>query len=264
MTTAERTGQQAEQEQQSVIYVYGIAPADVETTEQARGVGEPPTRVEVIAHDDIAALISEVPVGHALGTPQDIATHAQLLDATAAVMPVLPLRFGAVVADRQAVTDELLSSNHDEFAQALRLLEGRAQYVVKGRYEESAIVREVLAENDEAARLGEAIVGKPEDATRNERIRLGEILTQSVAAKREQDTAALLDALEALEFEAVVREATHELDAVYVAYLVDTDRHEQFQQEVDDWAEQHRGRIDVRVLGPLAAYDFVAGRQPEV
>ena len=67
-----------------------------------------------------------------------------------------------------------------------------------------------------------------------------------------------------MELDAAPREATHERDAVYVAYLVDTDKRDAFQQAVDDWAEQQRGRIDdLRVLGPVAAYDFVVGRGPE-
>ncbi len=256
-TTAETAAEPREQGGRTAIYVYGIAPADVETTEQAQGVGDPPARVEVITHDDVAALISEIPIDRGLGTTQDLTAHARLLDATAAAVPVLPLRFGAVLTDRQAVTDELLVPNHDEFAQALRELEGREEYIVKGRYEEDAILREVLGENEEAEQLREAIVGAPEDATRNERIRLGEIVTRAVAAKREQDTAALVEAIRPLELEAVVREATHERDAAYVAYLVDTDKRDAFKQAVEEWAEQQRGRIDVNVSGPVAAYDFV-------
>lgn len=260
---AETSVAQTESGQRTAIYVYGIAPADVETTDQAQGVGEPPARVEVIAHDEVAALVSEIPVDHGLGTPADFSAHARLLDATAAAMPVLPLRFGAVLADRQSVTDELLAPNHDEFAQALRLLEGREEYIVKGRYDESAILRELLDENAAAERLRQAIEGAPEDATRNERIQLGEILTRAISAKREQDTASLVEALRPLELDAALRAATHERDAVYVAYLVDTDKRDAFQQAVDDWAERQHGRIDLNVLGPVAAYDFVAGRGPE-
>jgi len=118
----------------------------------------------------------------------------------------------------------------------------------------------VLGENEEAERLRQAIEGAPDDATRNERIRLGEIVAQAVAAKRERDTASLIEALRPLGCDAALRDATHERDAVYVAYLVDTDKRDAFRQAVDDWAEPHRGRIDVRVLGPMAAYDFVISR----
>ncbi|MBS2964934.1 GvpL/GvpF family gas vesicle protein [Actinocrinis puniceicyclus] len=262
MSETAATGQAATQKHRTGYYIYAIAPADVATTAEARGVGDPPAGVEVIAHDDIAALVSEIPADHALGTPDDFAAHARLVDAAAQEVPILPLRFGAVLPDREAVTEELLAANHDEFADALQHLDGRAEFIVKGRYDEQAILREVLAENRTAEQLRAAIAGAPEDATRNERIQLGELMTQAVAAKREQDTAALVKALAPLGYDGVIREPTHERDAVYVAYLVDTDGRDRFRETVEDWAERQRGRIDVRLLGPVAAYDFVGTAQP--
>lgn len=41
-------------------------------------------------------------------------------DATAAEVPVLPVRSGAVMRNQEAVIGDLLRDNHDEFAAALR------------------------------------------------------------------------------------------------------------------------------------------------
>jgi hypothetical protein len=84
-----------------------------------------------------------------------------------AQVPVLPLRFGAVVTTAQAVAEELLAAHHDRFAAALHELEGRAEYLVKGRYMEAAILAEVLSENEQAARLQDRIQSKDPDATRH-------------------------------------------------------------------------------------------------
>lgn len=263
MATETKTGSDARQEQKTGIYVYGVVPSDVETTEEAQGVGDPPASVETITHEDIAALVSEIPIGAELGSPDDLAAHARLLDATAAALPVLPLRFGAVLADREAVEQELLAANHDDFASALSELEGRTEYIVKGRYEEDAILREVLDENERAQRLRDAIVDKPPDATREHRMELGEIVTKSVAAKRDRDTADLIEALGSLEFDSTVREPSHERDAVYVAYMVETERLDEFREALDAWAGRHGDRIDLRLLGPVAPYDFVVTAEPE-
>ena len=64
---------------------------------------------------------------HPLGTPDDLHAHQQLLDATAAQVPVLPLRFGAAMATLEAVAGELLAVHHERFAAALAELEGRAE-----------------------------------------------------------------------------------------------------------------------------------------
>lgn len=121
-------------DEEHVTYVYGIVPADGETDPEARGVGDPPGEIGVVRHGDIAALVSEFPAERSPAKQEDKAAHADLLDATAAEVPVLPVRFGAVMRDPDAVTEELLKANHDEFAAALRELEGRAEYVVKADY----------------------------------------------------------------------------------------------------------------------------------
>ena len=247
--------------QQTVTYVYGILPADIETDPEARGVDGQP--ISVVRQGDITALVSEVTADHPLGKPKDLQAHAHLLDAAAAQAPVLPLRFGAVVASPEAVADELLAPNHDEFLAALQELEGHAQYVVHGRYDEKAILAEVLAENEQATQLREQLRGKPEDATRNERIMLGELINNALAAKRDSDTRRLVGALDSLGLTVNVREPTHEEDAVHVACLAETAKQAELEDAVGELAHDWEGRVNLRLLGPLAPYDFVVTQQPQ-
>ncbi|NIH80583.1 GvpL/GvpF family gas vesicle protein [Amycolatopsis viridis] len=254
--------QEQQQDRETVVYVYGMVPADVETDPEARGVGDPPAEIRAVKHDRVAALISEIPRDKPLGRPEDLTAHAALLDAAAAEVPVLPLRFGAVVADEDAVRTELLEQNHDDFAAALDQLEGKAEYVIKARYVEQAILREILESDERLSQLREAIRGKPEEATRNERMALGEGIGNAIAARREADTAKVVDALSELGAQIAVREPTHEEDAVHVACLAETAKQSDLEDVVDRIAEEWSGRVDMRLLGPLAAYDFVVTQRP--
>ena len=255
-TRAPRSGQQAG------VYVYGILPGDVEVEPGAAGVGDPPGEVRVVRHGDLAALVSDVDLSGPLGRPEDLLAHEELLDSTAADMPVLPLRFGAVVTSDDAVTEELLGPHHDEFADALRQLEGHAEYVVRGRYVQDTILREVLEENPRAGRLAEQIRGANPDATRELRMQLGEIVNNAIAARREEDTRALGDAVAGQVTASTVRPPTHELDAVYTAFLVETGAAEGLEHAVERLARDWRGRIELRLIGPLAAYDFTGTAAP--
>lgn len=239
------------------IYVYGIVPADVEVEKDAEGIGEPPAKVKVIRDGDIAALVSPIKTDQPLGKPEGLQAHARLLDGTASVSPVLPMRFGAVLTDEEAVAEELLRPHHDEFAQALRELEGQAEYIVKGRYSEEAILSEVLSESEQARSLREDIRSKSEDASRDSRIALGELIAKAIEGKRSADTRTALDALDGLASHVNVREPTHELDAVHVAVLAEVGRQGDLESTVGKLAENWEGRVDVRLLGPLAPYDFV-------
>jgi hypothetical protein len=250
----------SEQKGQTGWYVYGILPGDVELTEEIRGVGN--AEVKLIHGADLAALASEVELTGPLGTPEDLQAHQDLLDSTATGAPVLPLRFGAVMTSEDAVVSELLEANRDQFTAALEELEGRVEYIVKGRYAERAILEEILAEDEEAAQLRDEIRGADPDATRDARIRLGEIINNAVAAKREEDTQDLLSAMEGRAVASVVRDPTHELDAVNVAFLIEEDQEDQLDEVVEDLGDRWADRVELRTLGPMAPYDFVGVGQP--
>ncbi|WP_113699855.1 GvpL/GvpF family gas vesicle protein [Nonomuraea lactucae] len=238
-------------------YLYGIVPADVEVADDTQGVGDPPAEVTLLRHGEIAALVSDLTAERPLGTPGDLMAHERLLDATAAEVPVLPIRFGAVMTGPDEVVEELLSPYHDQFRTALGELEGRAEFVVKGRYEERTVLQEVLDEQPEAARLREEIQGKPEDATRDARIRLGELVNQAITAKREADTQTVLERLAPLCELTAVREPTHEQDSVHLALLVRKERKGEVEEAVEEIAGQWERRMTLRLLGPLAPYDFI-------
>ena len=247
----------ASQKPEKAIYVYGILPADVELATEMPGVGDPPSQVRLVHSDGLAALVSEVDASKPLGSPGDLTAHGQIVDASAGAVPVLPARFGAVLASEEAVAEELLAANHDEFEDSLKQLEGRAQYVVKGRYAEQVILTEILSENRQAARLADKLRGADPDATRDTRIKLGEIINDAVTVKRHKDTRALGNAMEGHCVASVVREPTHERDAVHVAFLVDTGAESEMEQVIENLARDWDGRIELRLLGPMAAYDFV-------
>jgi hypothetical protein len=238
-------------------YVYGILPADVELVDDSPGVGDPPGRVHLIRCGQVAALVGEIGLASALGRPEDLRAHAQILDAVATEAPVLPLRFGAVMSSGDAVTEELLAPHHDDFVAALAELEGHAEFVVKGRYAEQAVLAEVLTQIPEAAHLASEIKGMDEAASRPARIQIGEIINEAVVAKRHADTETLGHALAPYCAASVVREPTHELDAVNVALLVEVLRRADLEQAVTELAQEWQGRIELRLLGPLAPWDFV-------
>ncbi|HEX6351419.1 GvpL/GvpF family gas vesicle protein [Actinophytocola sp.] len=239
------------------VYIYGIVPSDVETTLDARGVGSPPAKVRTVARGDIAALVSLVDTKKPLGRPEDLTAHEALLDQTAAEAPVLPVRFGAVMTDEEAVVEELLSAHYEEFVTALEELEGKAEFVVRGRYELDAVLREMLAADEEVVRLRDAIRDKPEDATRNERMALGERIANAIAARREVDTQTVVQALTDVGGTVNVREPTHDEDAAHVACLIDLSAQHDLESAVDKIAREWVDRVNVRLLGPLAPYDFV-------
>lgn len=257
---AKETGEAAAE---TALYVYGVVPADVVIDPGAKGVGDPRTPVGLVAHGGVAALVGEIPLGSRLGTPEDLVAHAEILDGAAAEVPVLPLRFGAVMADRDAVVTEFLAPHERRFSDTLKSLEGRVQLVAKGRYVQETVLREIIGELPEARRLQERIAQVPEDASRDDRVALGELIAAGVEARRRADTTRFAELLDGLGIAYAVREPTHELDAIHLACLLKRADEGRLMHECARFARDQENRIDMQLLGPMAAYDFVGAGPPE-
>lgn len=259
MAGPEQTRQEAQEEPNVGCYVYGIVPGDVEVTPDARGIQG--CDVDLVRHRDIAALVSEIELAP-IGRPEDLAAHQRLLDEAAVEVPVLPMRFGAVLTSPEAVEEELLAGNHDQFLAALEQIEDRVEYVLKGRYDERAVLGEIMAEIPGAERLREEIRDKPEAITRDARIQLGQLIEQAISAKRDADTQRAAEALSDHSVASTGRPPTHHEDAVQLAFLVRTEQRSEFEKAVEKMAQKWQGRVDLRLLGPMAPYDFVVTPRP--
>lgn len=239
-------------------YVYGVVPATAPQPAALVGVGHPPARVDLVRHGRIAALVSEVVPGDPLGTPEDLRAHAHVLDSVAAAStPVLPFRFGAVVRDRRAVEDDLLEPGEQGLAAALEQLGELVQFTVRGEYHQDRILEEILQARPEIARLREQTRDLPTSDGMQYQLRLGELISQEMAVRRQADGQTLLDTLAPLAT-AAVDGAPAEDHAVDASFLVHPDERAEFEAAAEELARVWAERMDLRLLGPLAPYDFAA------
>jgi hypothetical protein len=248
-------------------YVYGIVPAsgtDPKAEKLPAVGGDDQAQVSWVRHGDIAAVVSPLRDSRPLGKPDDLRAHANILDTLAATgTPVLPFRFGTVLEDEQAVADDVLAPGRDSFTRALERLSGRTQFTLRAAYHEDALLREVLAERPDIAELRESTSSLPEEAARYERVRLGELVFESIEARRAKDSAEIQQRLGPFADAMVVSQAPGDDGVVDIAFLVSDDRRAEFERTADRLAGGWHGRIHVRLLGPLAPYDFVAEAMEE-
>lgn len=247
----------APSEVQAACYVYGVVPASARLPGQLRGLG-PTGRVRLIRTEEIAAVVGEVSLDRPLGTRADLTGHEGVLDALVdAGITVAPMRFGAVVADEQAVTDELLIPHEAHFTELLRALTGRTQYTLTGRYEEEPVLREVLEQYPQIRALHEELAGLSPEQAYHQRLRLGEMIVGALEDKQQQDGAELLNALTPYAVDVVARRPGQADGVVDAAFLVADERRDEFDAAVEECGRLLAGRVRLRLLGPVPAYDFL-------
>jgi hypothetical protein len=239
----------------TATYVYGVVPADAIVPDGLAGIGRRPCWASGPC-GAVAAVISALPASRALGTPADLRAHAAVVDALARSGAVLPLRFGGVLEDENAVQAELLEPYQQEFADRLAFLGGCDQFTVRGRYEGDVALREVVAEEPEVWSLRERLRGRDEVASRAGNVRLGELVAGALERKRDADAAVLAEALTPHAAAVADRAPGSAATAADMAFLVSRPRQRGFESAARELGRRWTGRIRLRLVGPQAPYDF--------
>jgi hypothetical protein len=232
----------------SACYVFGIVPAGARLPD-CNGSG-PASELRLVPADDLAAVVGPLPRGRSLGRTSDLLAHDEVLAALVATRtPVLPMRFGAVLPDEQAVTTDLLHEHAAEFRADLDRVRDRVQYTVKVRYREPVVLREILTDRPELERLRDA-------ASFAARLQLGQAIVAELDRRRPGDVSDVLAAIG--EFDEVrLGEPAEPDDVLSAAFLVRYGSAAAFEKQIDTLARRRASRMQMRLVGPTAAYDFV-------
>ncbi|MFR9806764.1 GvpL/GvpF family gas vesicle protein [Pseudonocardia sp. RS010] len=239
----------------SATYVYGLVRSDAELPDDLVGLG-PSGTVTTVTHEKMAAIVGDVPLDRPLGTRDDLVAHEAVVDTVASMTTVLPMRFPAVI-EEEGVVDELLVPHHDRFVRALEQLEGTVQYTLKGRYDQDVLLGEIIEEDSGVRELHERIRGVPEDAAYYDRVKLGELIVKALEERREVDAKDIVDRIGPFAEAVSTTTPTQPEDVVNAAFLVRRDGAEEFEQAVEELGADTHEWLKLRLLGPLAPYDFV-------
>ena len=162
-------------------YVYGIVE---ESADAPSAPGIAGADLRVISEDGVGALVSSLPDRRLEMGRDEILTHSRVLSEALSKGTVLPMRFGIILDGPDAVRAQVLSQHARQLRSQLKRFDGKVELTVRAIYEEETLMREILQEHGQIARLRAALRGKPADATYFARIQLGELVSEAVARTR--------------------------------------------------------------------------------
>lgn len=238
-------------------FVYGVTSRSASVPDGLRGVDGQP--LHLLVHGELAAVASAAHLDRPAGRRAEILAYSEVLDTLAPGRAVAPVRFGSLFADDQDVVDHLLAPGREELTSLLAELEGCVQYRLSATYRQDALLAAVVADDPEIAELRELTRDAPEESFYGERVRLGQLVSAAVEQRRAVDTERLVDAISPL-CVALSESPGQGLDGVVdAALLVEVTRVEVLEEALEVMAETVHDRIGLRLLGPMAPYDFVGG-----
>ncbi|MEU1402859.1 GvpL/GvpF family gas vesicle protein [Streptomyces sp. NPDC005728] len=217
-----------------------------------RGVGESPAALRTVTAGPLSAVVSDASED-LRPKRRDITAHQEVQERLMADGTVLPMRFGLMAADDEAVR-LALEQYGEEYVQRLQALEGCAEYHLKVSQEEDALLHQILQESSVARELNDEIRGGT--AGPDAPLRLGELVAQEVQARQEVLAEEVVGTLRPFAREIEASQPTGS-DFVSASFLVTEGQEEAFLSTETSVADQWGDDFDFRLHGPLPPYSFV-------
>ncbi len=238
-------------------YIYCIAQAAPFANERVpihtEAIGGPEHPVRILRSGDLAAVVSDVPARRLDVKRELLLAHEAVVMEAMERGDVIPLSFGTIAKSDEAVVEELLEAASDELQQQLEAIQGCVELNLKVLWNRERLFEEVVAENDRIRALRETFTSAPV----NEQIELGQLTSEVIASKSDQEAQSILDELEPLAVEAQLNRLLTDMMVLNAAFLVEKTGLEAFDKRVNDLMVTEEGRLLFRYAGPVPPYHFV-------
>jgi hypothetical protein len=238
-------------------YIYGIVHAEPFTNGDAQfhaqAIGGPENPVRILRFGDLAALVSDVPARRLDVKRELLLAHESVILEAMERSDIVPLSFGTIAHNDEEVIEKLLRASFEELHQQLEAIQGCVELDLKVLWNRERLFEEVVAENDRIRALRETIASAPV----NEQIELGQLTSEVIAGKSDQEGEAILDELEPLAVEVKLNRLLTDMMVLNASFLVEKARLAEFDQHVNDLTVTEEGRLVFRYAGPVPPYHFV-------
>jgi hypothetical protein len=238
----------------NAIYVYAIVSREAPLPAGVSGFGGAP--LLAIPRRDLAAVASPVSPGELRATSENVLLHEEVVEAVRREGSALPVRFGAVFSDRDAVT-QALGERYEVLAADLERVGDKIELGVTLLWAEATVAGEEPRETEPDLPSALDPAGAEGPGARYMRARLAEHRREAALREKAKALARQLD--EMLEEEVLERRHTilpTARLAVRAAYLLEPSRLGTFRALLH---RVQRAQPGVRVLlsGPWPPYSFV-------
>src|SRR5499426_3562969 len=244
-------------EQAEGQYLYAIIACAEPREFTTRGIGERGDIVHTVSYRRLAAVISNSPNVEYENSRRNMMAHTQVLEEAMQQFDLLPVRFGTIAPDADAVTTRLLATRYQELTGLLAQMRDRIELGLKAFWYEGAAFAEVARDNETIRRMRGALNGRSPTETYYERIRLGEEVEIALAQKRMRDEETILARIRPFVHKTRTNKIVSDRMVLNAGFLVDRQNGLQFDDAVRRLSDEFNDRLMFKYFGPVPPYNFV-------
>lgn len=238
-------------------YVYAIIAGPEVPEFKARGIGERGDPVHTIRHRRLAAVVSDSSVVEYETSRRNMMAHTLVLEEVMEAFDLLPVRFGTIAPDAEAVEKRLLVPRYEELTRLLGQMQNRVELGLKVFWYEGAAFEEVVREYEAVRKMRDSLQGRSLEETYYERIRLGEEVEKALTQKRARNEEMILSRIRPHAHKTRTNKIISDRMVINAAFLVDKAKEPDVDAAVRKLDEEFSDRLMFKYVGPVPPYNFV-------
>ncbi|PZV12475.1 MAG: protein gvpF/L [Leptolyngbya sp.] len=236
------------------LYLYGIFPTPGPQNLELEGLDKQPIHTHEI--DGFIFLYSATQQSRYLASRKNLLGHERVLEQAmhAGYRTLLPLQFGLIIEDWDAVTQQLTVPHGDRLHHLFSQLDGYREVGVKLFWEQESELQRLLAENPTLKAQRDNLEGKT--LTMDEVVSIGQAIERSLDSRKRTIIEAFRAALNSLAVNMVENDSLTEAMIYNAAYLIPWDTEANFSEQVETLDRQFEGRLKIRYNNFTAPFNF--------
>lgn len=236
------------------LYLYGIFPAPGPRHLDLTGLDKQP----VYAHslDSFVFLYSEAQQERYLASRRNLLGHERVLEEAmqSGYRTLLPLQFGLIINDWDAVKEQLLDPHAAGLKTLLDELEGKREVGIKVYWETNQELETLMQEHDDLRAERDRLMGK--SLSMEQVIQIGQAIDEAMGDRKQSVIQVFQDALNPLAHQTVENDPLTDTMIYNAAYLIPWDNEPDFGSRVEELDEKFEGRLRIRYNNFTAPFNF--------
>ncbi len=236
------------------LYLYGIFPIPGPQNLELEGLDKQPIHAHEM--DGFTFLYSETQQSRYLASRKNLLGHERVLEQAmhAGYRTLLPLQFGLIIEDWDAVTQQLTAPHGDRLHHLFTVLDGHREVGVKLFWEQDNELQRLLEENPDLRAQRDNLEGKP--LTMDEVVSMGQAIERSLDSRKRTIIESFRTALNPLAVNMVENDSLTEAMIYNAAYLIPWETESDFGEQVEALDRQFEGRLKIRYNNFTAPFNF--------
>lgn len=218
------------------------------------GIGENGSEIHTVHYRDLAAVVSDVPLGLLDSTRENVLAHERVNEIVMRDHTVIPMSFGTIFKTHDDIV-QLLRSAYDAFGDVLAKMRNKMEFGLKVLWDRDSVIREIEEEDENIHRLKDEIALQ-KGSTYFARMQYGRAIDGALQARSERYGSEILDRLRDVAVASRINKPIGDKMIMNAAFLVSRDQESAFDARVKSIAAKH-DKLTFKYTGPWPPYNFV-------